>query len=236
MSWIAVHSSVFGYKLRSFRKTINRPETESLGILILLWLWASENVNEDGMLMYADKEDIASFLASHLEEDMDAMSIVDALIECGLIDEYDGNLFVHDWYDWQQPVYAIKERREKERNRQRKYRNQPQDELQVVIPVQETLSDEFEVKTKKKKEKVAYSELVKMYPEQHQKLIDKYGEAFTEKLIYELDIYKGNAKKQYKDDYRAILSWVVEKCEKKYPNLKPQPTRSTGENPFAGYI
>lgn len=54
-------------------------------------------------------------------------------------------------------------------------------------------------------------EFVKMTEDQHKKLIEKYGEGDTEKMIDTLDNYKGSKGKVYKDDYRAILSWVVDK-------------------------
>ena len=79
-----------------------------------------------------------------------------------------------------------------------------------------------------------------MYPEEREKLVEQYGEEFTAKLIEELNNYKLSNGKRYKDDYRAILSWVVEKCEKKYPDIRakhirPQQTANTGGNPFADY-
>jgi hypothetical protein len=76
-----------------------------------------------------------------------------------------------------------------------------------------------------------------MYPEERAKLVESFGEPFVLKLIEELDNYKGSMGKKYKDDYRAILSWVVEKCERKYPQLKKKPTLSvvSGGNPFEDY-
>ena len=41
----------------------------------------------------------------------------------------------------------------------------------------------------------------------------KYGIAFTKECISVLDHYKGSKGKKYKDDYRAILSWVVKRVE-----------------------
>ncbi len=57
--------------------------------------------------------------------------------------------------------------------------------------------------------KVKYAEFVSMTEADHQKLIETYGEADTQELIEILDNYKGSKGKTYKNDYRAILSWVV---------------------------
>jgi len=60
-----------------------------------------------------------------------------------------------------------------------------------------------------KKEK--YGEYTTLTIVEHKKLVDKYGQSSTEKMIDTLDNYKGAHGKFYKSDYRAILSWVVEK-------------------------
>ena len=67
-------------------------------------------------------------------------------------------------------------------------------------------------------------------------LVSKYGTMFADECISILDNYKGSKGKAYKDDYRAILSWVVDKCKEKNPNLlrislESQKT-SNEENPF----
>ena len=40
-----------------------------------------------------------------------------------------------------------------------------------------------------------------------------YGKAFADACIVELDNYKGARGKTYKDDYRAILCWVVDRVK-----------------------
>lgn len=69
---------------------------------------------------------------------------------------------------------------------------------------------------KKKNEalKVQYAEYVTMTESERQKLVEEYGEKMTERMITMLDNYKGSTGKKYKSDYRAILSWVVDKIKK----------------------
>ena len=69
-------------------------------------------------------------------------------------------------------------------------------------------------------EKIKYSEFVSMKKNEFEKLVDKYGEYNTNKMIEILDNYKGANGKKYKSDYRAILSWVAEKVEKEQPKKK----------------
>lgn len=94
------------------------------------------------------------------------------------------------------------------------------------------------VKTQKRVEKIKYADYVSMKPEEYQKLVDEYGEQFTKACIQKLDFYKGSKGKTYKDDYRAIKSWVVDEVKKTNPGLIQQASKQetqNGGNPFAKY-
>jgi predicted phage replisome organizer len=73
---------------------------------------------------------------------------------------------------------------------------------------------EKDIYIKPKKEvpvKNNYAEFVNMTETEYNKLITEHGEDITRKMITTLDNYKGSNNKKYANDYRAILSWVVEK-------------------------
>jgi DNA-binding transcriptional regulator GbsR (MarR family) len=72
------------------------------------------------------------------------------------------------------------------------------------------------IKEKEKKprtQKVKYSDFVFMQKQEYDKLCEEYGFAQTHWMIEKLDAYKGSTGKKYRDDYRAILSWVVKAYE-----------------------
>jgi len=87
--------------------------------------------------------------------------------------------------------------------------------LHAETPEMDAESTQSKVKESKvnktKVNKIKYAEFVFMKESEYQKLIQQYGEENTERMIAVLDNYKGSKGKTYKDDYRAILSWVVEK-------------------------
>lgn len=56
----------------------------------------------------------------------------------------------------------------------------------------------------------------------YDRLVKLYGKAFADACIVELDNYKGARGKTYKDDYRAILCWVVDRVKEKKPGLLQQ--------------
>ena len=73
----------------------------------------------------------------------------------------------------------------------------------------------------------------------YNRLIELYGKEFTDACITKLDLYKGSKGKTYKDDYRAILSWVVRSVNEDHPGLMSKskgetgPSRPPDENPYA---
>lgn len=73
-------------------------------------------------------------------------------------------------------------------------------------------------KEEKKEEdkKIHFAEFVTMTNAQYDKLISTHGKKFADQCIKTLDNYKGSKGKTYKDDYRAILSWVVDKVKEKH--------------------
>jgi hypothetical protein len=58
-----------------------------------------------------------------------------------------------------------------------------------------------------------YAEFVKLTEEEYNRLIKQYGRDATDTMIEILDNYKGSTGKKYKDDNRAIRSWVVKRYE-----------------------
>ena len=70
-------------------------------------------------------------------------------------------------------------------------------------------------KGKKEEEKIHFADFVTMTNVEHEKLVSTYGTEFTDQCIKILDNYKGSKGKEYKSDYRAILSWVVDEAKKR---------------------
>ena len=68
---------------------------------------------------------------------------------------------------------------------------------------------------KEQEEKKHFADFVTMTNAEHKKLIDTYGTDFANQCIEILDNYKGSKGKEYKSDYRAILSWVVDENKKR---------------------
>lgn len=70
------------------------------------------------------------------------------------------------------------------------------------------------------KDKCEYADYVFMTKDEYKKLIEKYGENNVKLMVGKLDNYKGSNGKQYKCDYRAILSWVADEVMKKVKTEK----------------
>lgn len=70
-----------------------------------------------------------------------------------------------------------------------------------------------DIKKENTKEKIHFAEFVAMTNAEYEKLCSTYGKEFADQCIEVLDNYKGSKGKKYKDDYRAILSWVVDRVK-----------------------
>lgn len=76
---------------------------------------------------------------------------------------------------------------------------------------------------KEQEEKIHFADFVSMTNVEYEKLVNTHGKRFADQCIEVLDNYKGSKGKTYVSDYRAILSWVVDKV--KEINFKQQATK-----------
>lgn len=106
----------------------------------------------------------------------------------------------------------------------------PEQEEKPLVPTgQEEPQPEAPAKPKRAKKptapkppKTQYAELVSMTEAEYAKLVEKYGEAATLRMIEILDNYKGQENKRYASDYRAILNWVVQRYEEEQARRQQQ--------------
>lgn len=122
MAWISVDQKMVGGKLRKLYKAIGCSQNEAIGILIVLWLWGIDNADADGLIVSADKEDIADVLRPGLAPGLNADVVVDSLIDNGWIDVEEEQLYLHDWYEWRAYYNKHVNEKKKHAERTRRYR------------------------------------------------------------------------------------------------------------------
>lgn len=98
-------------------------------------------------------------------------------------------------------------------------------ELMPQSKVKESKVNKENKKEKQTTPKKSFAENVTMTVEEYEKLKERFNgnEIAVKKCIDILDNYKGSKGATYKNDYRAILSWVVDKYEKENPSNKSSP-------------
>lgn len=253
MAWISVHDHVDGKKLRKLCKALNCDKAEGLGILNFLWFWGLNNANESGEIEDADREDIETALSGVTR--LPIKEVIESLFYAGWLDDVAGRIFIHDWSDWQEQWYKFCKRRDYDAKRKRDDRarkrmgaepEQTADQPQAPVPPKsgqendpqppldpgEAGSADVPKKAgKKKRDTVKMAEFVHLTEREYQKLCTEFGKKAADLMIQELDLYKGSKGATYKDDYRAILSWVVDRVEKKFPGVIVK-KQSTEGNPF----
>lgn len=250
--WISVHDTVDGPKLRKLARLAGCSKGEALGVLNAVWLWGAKNADESGLIRDGDEEDIALVALPFLSKGIDSSKFVESMIDAGWIERIGGDLYFHDWEDWQGLWYKYQREKERDTRRRREARQAqrktensgppgpaegepepaPGTPLEANEPGQ-ALEKPKKPKTspKPKPEKKQYGEFVSLTEDEYGKLVEKYGEAATQRMIEVLDNYKGSTGKKYASDYRTILNWVWKRVEEENPRLiKPQtqPQKSTG--------
>lgn len=242
-------------KLRRFMRSSGLSRNEAAGTLFSVWAWGVDNAQRDGMILEADRRDIADVISagSGLSDGVKPIKVVDSVIESGWIDDLDGCLYLHDWGEWQDMYYRFIEKREKDTARKRRAREAEREaagppplfvpaESQALPPAQTTPPElppatdtsEKPKKTAKPKPEKKYADYVSMTEEEYRKLVDGYGEAAAKRMIEVLSNYKGANGKTYKSDYLATLNWVVNRVKEESPQLF-RPAFDTGAARGLGY-
>lgn len=236
MAWISVHEQVIGGKLRTLAKKLGCSQNEALGMLITLWLWGINNADKEGRIIGATKEDVARVLNVGIDERIDPLKAVDALIETKWID-LDTDLYLHDWGEWQGQWYKAMTAREKDKERKRKERAEKKMASQNSPPVKE---EEPDIMTPQH----TIPQLKEKKPK-----VDGYSNDFEDWWnIYPRKVGKGDAYKKYKTrindgwspaelldaakNYRAKV--LNERTEQKF--IKHPKTFLSDTTPFADYI
>lgn len=135
MAWVSVHDHIFGGKLRKLSKKLQCSREEAVGILTSLWLWGLNNADKNGRLLEADKDDILNAFDAGSRDRLKSLAIVDVLIETQWIDEPEsGEIFIHDWGQWQEQWYKFQSAKEYDARRKREERARRKRDPEPEIP------------------------------------------------------------------------------------------------------
>ena len=123
MAWIELHQTLpQNKKTLKLKRLLKIKTPQAVGHLCMLWLWALDNA-PDGDLSEFLFEDIAEVCGV---EEKNAEKFVDALIKSGFVD---ADLVLHDWCAY---VGKLINMREKNSERQKKYRNKKKENEEAL--------------------------------------------------------------------------------------------------------
>jgi hypothetical protein len=116
MAWISVYQQLRDHrKLREFFRIMNISRQEALGILVLIWMWAIDNADRTGLILSATIDDIAE--AAFWKGD--SKKLYSALVDSHWIDETDGDMYFHDWDEFNKPFFDYIDRKERDKMRKK---------------------------------------------------------------------------------------------------------------------
>jgi len=115
LAWIESHQSLPGHpKTKRCARKLGVSVPTMVGLLHMLWYWAMDYA-QDGDLTKFEHDDIADAM----QWDGDADQLVSVLIDARFIDLDNGQLLIHDWFDY---AGRLIEKREQNTQRKRKSR------------------------------------------------------------------------------------------------------------------
>ena len=223
MAWISVHESVVGAKLRLFAKELNASQNEALGLLITLWLWGIHNADRYGKIVGATKSDVAKVIYSGLNDKLNPIDSVDALIKTNWIDIDEDGLYIHDWSEWQKQWYKAIEVRDKDRERKRREKLRQNESGSSKQTDKASSAD----KTNDNAYSTEFEDFWNVYPRKVGK-----GEAYKKYLARLNDGWSPEQLLQSAKKYRSQV--VNERTEEKY--IKHAKTFLSENTPFADYL
>lgn len=242
MAWVCVYEKVNGPKLRKLSTAIGCSKFEALGYLLFLWLWGLNNADRNGRVLQAELDDIIEIYAGNGKPEQIARAVVDCMIQTGWLDLNGNEIYIHDWNVWQDQIFRDGDRKKAETDKKRRWRAKQKEALPAPLQAQVSLELPGESKPEKpqkpKVEKIKYAEFVSMKESEYETLCSSYGKQATARCIEVLDNYKGAKGKRYKDDYRAILSWVISKVKAESPGIfeDKKGVEDQDDNPFKEYM
>ena len=245
MAWISVDQKVLGGKLRKTFKDIGCSRSEALGILVSLWLWAVDNTDQDGLIIGADRQDIAEQIRIGVDG-LDPEMVVDHLIANGWIDEPEtGRLYIHDWFEWRSFYIKYMDGKKKHSERQKEYmsRKRTQNDVNddVIADVKNDISEK-----KNSQYSTDFEEFWKVYPRHddkgmaYKKYKARLNDGFTpDQLItaasrYAEQIRKERTEKKYTKQAKTFLSDTLPFTDY-LPRMQEQPAEQNSgavTNPF----
>lgn len=229
-------------RLRAICERVGCSANEAIGAVVSVWMFAARTEYAVGE-MQLRLDELRDIVKSTLSSQYEPMVMIGAMINANLIEIDGSTIRVNDVSDLVEPLRRLDEfeaKLEKKRYldmvRKQKRRAELKGDTPQPPPKPEKKEEPKEKpkpKPKPKAKKKAYADYVHMTEAQYNRLIEQFGQEVADEAIAILDNYKGSNGKVYKDDYRAILNWVIDRIKEKKPGLfKPENVAWHNDNPF----
>lgn len=228
IKWIKIVTDIFDN--RKIRQIEKLPDADAILIIWFKLLCLAGDINENGLIiMTKDIPYTDEMLATEFNKPIAVIRLALEIFERFEMIEIINNIYCVSNWDKYQNIDGLEKIREQNRKRVAKHREKQKmlianGNVTSNVTVTECNATDKEKDIDKeniKSDKKSYADFVNMKESEYQKLIERFGEKFTKVCIETLDNYKGAKGVKYKDDYRAILNWVVKRVQE--DGYKPNP-------------
>jgi predicted phage replisome organizer len=248
VKWIKITVNMFDDE--KIKLIESMPDKDAILIIWIKLLTLAGKINSNGYIFLTENIPYTDeMLATVFNRPLNTVRLaLETFKKFGMIDFDDNNILHITNWDKHQNIEGLEKIREQNRLRKQRQREREKQKLleaslhndeeshvtsrdNHATDIEEDIDidKEIDIDNKSKKKKIHYAEFVTMTEEEYNKLVDKYGEENTQKMIEKLDNYKGASGKKYKSDYRAILNWVVNEVVPNQPEPKKEIPQSVLE-------
>ena len=179
--------------------------------------WADRTKRSDGYFYKTDDEwnqeiKLSKYSVRKARKKLEEMSLLETVVK-----KANGNPTVHYKFDKDKFTQLFISFLRNRKNESSESQNGTFENKQSLteITTETTTKNTTKNISKVKPSKIKYAESVSMTEDEYKKLVEQHGESSVKEMITVLDNYKGAHGKRYKSDYKAILTWVVDRVKGK---------------------
>ena len=229
MAWICVNNEVLEEKASRLSNHIECSKNEAIGILVSLYIRLQDHVDDDGKLAGLNADDIGQELVSVSKRRIDQESLID----CGAIDEKDGDIYIKSHSTIFGQWSRMAKKREKDAHRKRLERQAVKngDKPESTKKADLELPSLPESPSTKKEAKDDYESHFVSFWDEYPRKIGK-GDAYK---CYKARLKDGWSPEELKaaaSNYKAKV--LADRTEQKY--IKHPKTFLSATTPFVDYL
>lgn len=228
VKWIKITVSMFDDEKIKIIQAM--PESDAILVIWVRLLTLAGKCNAGGYIYFTDSIPYTDeMLATIFNKPVSIIRLaIETFKQFGMVEIDEKGIYLVNW-EKHQNIDGLEKIREQSKLSSKRYREKQKllSDVTVTSRDQTDIDIEEDKNRKELDKKIKYAESVTLTEKEYSSLLEKLGQAKTDRAIEILDNYKGANGKKYKSDYKAILNWVIDRVNKEMPQVRGTQTDDT---------